>query len=177
MSTKISPGPFDAFDKAEIGEPIFTLIGRDPCAPATITEWARLRRNRAIRLWGESQRRSDKVLLDAEMKQCAEAEELALEFGDYRSGAEEIEGKPSTYQEVRRTKEELDQAEATKRRGEACRHLREAAYHLAEARAALHLADAIDPGGFYDTSMKLAERETNSVADHFEAKRPASGVA
>lgn len=172
MSTKEIPGPFDAFAKAHPDEPVFALLGRDPAAPAAITEWARIRRNRAIRIWGESKKQSDKVLLDAEMKQCAEAEALAMEFDDYRTGAEAIEGRPSTYQEVRKTKEEIEQAAAIKRRGEACKHLREAAYHLAEARAALHLVEAIVPGGFYDTSLQLAEREVNSAAEHFEAKRP-----
>ena len=57
------------------------------------------------------------------------------------------------------------------------RHLRQAASHLAEARALAHLTGAIIPGGFYDTSLKLSEREARSAADHFEALRPGMEAA
>lgn len=49
IGTKAQPGQFDAFDKARDDEPIFTLLGRDECAPGAITEWARLRRMKALR--------------------------------------------------------------------------------------------------------------------------------
>jgi hypothetical protein len=43
MSSKDEPSQFDAYSKAEAGEPVFTLLGRDPMAPALIEAWAYLR--------------------------------------------------------------------------------------------------------------------------------------
>lgn len=43
MGTKRNPGPFSAYEKAEPDEPVFTLIGRDPCASIVITFWRKLR--------------------------------------------------------------------------------------------------------------------------------------
>jgi hypothetical protein len=43
MSTKTDPGEFDAYAKAESDEPSFTLLARDPVAPALIEAWAYLR--------------------------------------------------------------------------------------------------------------------------------------
>lgn len=40
MGTKEAPGAFDCYDKAEPGEPVFTLLARDPIAPALIDAWA-----------------------------------------------------------------------------------------------------------------------------------------
>jgi hypothetical protein len=43
MSNKTDPGQFDAYAKAEDDEPVFTLLARDPIAPALIEAWAYLR--------------------------------------------------------------------------------------------------------------------------------------
>jgi hypothetical protein len=43
MSNKSDPSAFDAYAKAEEDEPVFTLLARDPVAPALIEAWAYLR--------------------------------------------------------------------------------------------------------------------------------------
>jgi hypothetical protein len=43
MSSKTEPSQFDAYAKAESDEPSFTLLARDPVAPALIEAWAYLR--------------------------------------------------------------------------------------------------------------------------------------
>jgi hypothetical protein len=43
MSTKEDPSEFDAYSKAEVDEPSFTLLARDPIAPSLIEAWAYLR--------------------------------------------------------------------------------------------------------------------------------------
>ncbi|CAN1559472.1 PIN_EXO1 domain containing protein [Caulobacteraceae bacterium] len=43
MSSKIEPSQFDAYSKAETDEPFFTLLARDPIAPALVEAWAYLR--------------------------------------------------------------------------------------------------------------------------------------
>ena len=43
MSSKTDPSQLDAYSKAETDEPFFTLLGRDPMAPALIEAWAYLR--------------------------------------------------------------------------------------------------------------------------------------
>jgi hypothetical protein len=40
MGTKQKPGRFDCYDRAKPTEPRFTLLGRDPQAPAAIARWA-----------------------------------------------------------------------------------------------------------------------------------------
>ena len=43
MNNKTEPSQFDAYQKAEDDEPVFTLLGRDPMAPSLIEAWAYLR--------------------------------------------------------------------------------------------------------------------------------------
>lgn len=40
MGTKLQPGRFDCYKAAEPAEPLFTLLARDPLAPALVMEWA-----------------------------------------------------------------------------------------------------------------------------------------
>lgn len=48
ISTKERPGDYDALERAKPGEPIFTLKGGDPFAPATIIFWADLARRAGL---------------------------------------------------------------------------------------------------------------------------------
>ncbi len=43
MGTKNNPGEYDCYDKAEPDEPLFTLLARDPAAPATVRFWVAMR--------------------------------------------------------------------------------------------------------------------------------------
>lgn len=136
-STPTSPGAYDALEKAKPGEGMFPLLARDPCAPAAITEWCRLRRNRALKLYGESANPRDKELLAAELRQCANAEKVAEEFADYAKGLQEVPGERASYQAVIKSAEE--QAAAVRRdlRRRARDALNEAAYFVQDAREAL----------------------------------------
>jgi hypothetical protein len=40
LGTKLKPGKFDCYEKAEPDEPMFTLLARDPTAPLLIRIWA-----------------------------------------------------------------------------------------------------------------------------------------
>lgn len=42
MGTKLNPGKFDCYDKAEPDEPMFVLLARDPLAPILVQLWADL---------------------------------------------------------------------------------------------------------------------------------------
>lgn len=44
MATKNNPGPNDCYKRAEPDEPMFTLLGRDPCASMLVLTWIRMRR-------------------------------------------------------------------------------------------------------------------------------------
>lgn len=46
MGTKNAPAPNDCYHKAEPDEPLFTLLARDPEAPAVVRYWAMLRASR-----------------------------------------------------------------------------------------------------------------------------------
>lgn len=43
MGTKRNPGEFDCYAAADIDEPMFVLLGRDPLAPAMVRIWAAIR--------------------------------------------------------------------------------------------------------------------------------------
>ncbi len=43
MATKNNPGKFDCYTDAEPDEPMFVLLGRDPCAGALVFLWSVLR--------------------------------------------------------------------------------------------------------------------------------------
>ena len=78
-NTKSHPGPFDALEKARPDELIFTLIERDPDAPATINFWCDLRRKRARSI-------SDIEKRKAELRQISEAEFIGIEMQERQAG-------------------------------------------------------------------------------------------
>lgn len=43
MGTKNKPGAFDCYSHADPDEPMFILLGRDPCAPMLVSLWATMR--------------------------------------------------------------------------------------------------------------------------------------
>lgn len=43
MGTKNQPGKFDCYKNAMPDEPMFTLLARDPSAPALVEQWGRIR--------------------------------------------------------------------------------------------------------------------------------------
>jgi hypothetical protein len=79
-NTLAKPGEFDALEKARPDELIFPLLERDPCAPPTIRFWVDLRRRRAL---GEIE---DIDALKDELRQCTEAEFIAIEMERRRKG-------------------------------------------------------------------------------------------
>lgn len=164
------PGPFDALEKADPNEPMFPLLGRDADAPATITEWCRLRRNRAIRKYGTdpAEGSREQLLLKAELEQCRNAEEIAIGMAEYRLNLAAPKDQPEAKAdaEVAKTAEELEQAQRRSESDSACRHLREAAYHLCEARDMLAKLDDED----VDT-LSVMLKVLNAFADDHEARR------
>jgi hypothetical protein len=132
-STKDNPGAYDALEKAAPNEPIFVLLARDHAAPFAITEWARVRRNRAIHDHPDNPSEQDTELLRAEFMQCGEAEAVAMEMTDWRAGHGEAPPVRATYNALERSAAELAEADARRQREAAQRHLREAAFHLGEA--------------------------------------------
>ena len=177
MATIDEPGPFDALEKAKPDEPVFSLLARDPCAPATITEWNRLRRNRALKLYGGADASvADKELLVAELKQCANAEEIALQFEEWRKGYEtpDMIGVRASYNEIIKSAEELAEADRRKQRKEACANLQEARYHIGIARDQLAALGLGAETAQDDLSMMLAR--LGAIAEEFELRRPGAGA-
>jgi hypothetical protein len=73
------PGEFDALEKARPDELIFTLLERDPCAPAAIAHWCDLRRKLALDIADEDKRR-------LELRQIAEAELIGMSKRERQKG-------------------------------------------------------------------------------------------
>lgn len=93
MSTKEIPGEFDAFEKARPDELIFTLLERDHASPPTILYWVDLRRK-----WAFKEYEGRPEALANELRQCSEAEMIAIEMISRQRGgkAEKIKA-PATY--------------------------------------------------------------------------------
>lgn len=168
MSTLTEPGAFDALEKAEPSEPIFTLLARDPDAPATVTEWCRLRRNRAMKVHGHSKRTADKKLFAAELAQCVNAERIAEEMTDWRAG-QDAPAAVRISHGVQRTEIELAEAAARDRLAAAVRALREADYFVCEARDALVELGVIGEVTQGDLGMMMARLK--GIADEHTPKR------
>lgn len=168
MSTISEPGAFDALEKALPGEIMFPLLARDPDAPATITEWCRLRRNRAMKLFGHSKGRAKRALFDAELAQCANAERIAEEMTDWRNGQDVPEAVRISHG-VQRTELELAEAAARDRLASAVRHLREADYHICEARDAL--VDLGKIGEVTQSDLILMMARLKGLADEHTPRR------
>jgi hypothetical protein len=100
MSTKEIPGPFDAFEKAERDELIFTLLERDLDAPATILHWVDRRRKRAFEAHSDPMAFGPDGMPEAlrnELRQCAEAEMIAIEMISRQKGGKAEKVKAHTY--------------------------------------------------------------------------------
>lgn len=124
-NTKSRPGEFDALEKARPDEMIFTLLERDPCAPATIDFWCGLRRERARSIKDDDARAN-------ELRQITEAEFIGFSMADRQRGHRSVdaEAKPApTYSGLKVDATEIDKL-MPKLRAE----LAEADYHAANAR-------------------------------------------
>lgn len=167
-STVTQPGAYDALEKAEPSEPMFPLLARDPCAAATITEWCRLRRMMAIRQFGDSTNPRDLELLAAELRQCANAEAVAMQMSNWRSEHTAVAGERASYQPVIKSAEEQAIAAKRHKREHMLKSLREAAYHLCEAKdAAADLGNEQAAGTFGSW-----EADVNHWADALQEQRP-----
>lgn len=171
VGTASTPGAYDPLASARPDEPIFSLMARDPDAPPTVTFWAQLRRNRAIKRYGtDPKREKDRKALNAEFLQCAEAEEVAMVMTEWRKGEGEHEGEGrANYQEVKKTEEQLAAAKLAKRQEELRRHLREAAYHLCEVKDALPGLALVEE--IHVALLRQSIEHANHLADELEPKR------
>lgn len=172
LSTAAHPSPFDPLADMPLDEPRFVLRGRDPVGPGAITEWARLRRNWAIKQWADSSSEEAQRRLQAELRQCAAAEEQAMEWAERLAGGEAVEAVNATYQDVHRTEEQLAALGREKRIAALQRHLREAAYHTCEARDGYA---AIDELGAEDAhALEQALATINRIADAHDRRKEAA---
>ena len=167
MSTKEEPGPFDGMERAQPGEPVFTLRAHDVLAAPLVHEWVRRRREAII----AGDLPDDKREL--ELIQCREAEEIAWSMVNWRAGtaetpAEPVEkAKPTAYSGHASSAEEL----AAKRRYDTVKAatgvLHNALSEVTDAAATL------EPYGFAVERAVILEAagDLKAVASHIAPKR------
>lgn len=83
-NTKERPDQFDGHLKARPNEITFTLLERDPCAPPAILHWVALRREAALKIEKEKDRK-------AELRQITNAEEIAWSMMERPAGDRPVE--------------------------------------------------------------------------------------
>lgn len=129
IATKEAPGPFDGFEHAKPGEPIFTLQGGDPLGAPLVMAWAALARIRALGLSADlpiferacaiaaahpaPERKRDELLLRA-----TEAENVAWAMDEYRTGHTPVRETRASYNERDESEDAraaLDRARLVKR--------------------------------------------------------------
>ncbi len=158
------PGEFDALEKARPDELIFTLLERDPCAPAAIAHWCELRRKRALDIPDEEKRRQ-------ELRQITEAELIGMSMLERQKGQQQAAEAPpaaaSTYSGLSVERTAADEI-LPKLRAE----IAEADYHLGNAR---ELLDAAVKAGaiseFMSDCIRIAARDTHDFALHLSPHR------
>ncbi len=77
MGSRNNPGKYDCLSKAEPDEPMFVLLGRDPCAPLLVTLWADIRAR-----MGEEQEKVE------EANACADA--MAVWIAEHDKGPAQV---------------------------------------------------------------------------------------
>lgn len=160
------PGEFDALEKARPGELIFTLLERDPCAPAVISFWCELRRKLALDIADEDKRRQ-------ELRQITEAELIGMSMLERQKGhqpsAEAPLERPATYSGLTVERTAADEI-LPKLRAE----LAEADYHLANALELLPRAVETEViGEFLADCIKATARDAHHSALELSPHRAA----
>jgi hypothetical protein len=151
--------PFDPLARMEPGEDRFVIRENDPDGPAVIAFWAHQRRNRTVKRYGADPELSGDArrLRDADIAQCAEAEEKALTWSERQHGGEAATEERASYAGAALSEEQVAAAKRQKHEVEAIRNLREAAYHLKEM---------LDVDGPAATAEVIeAHQSTNANAD------------
>lgn len=170
ISTKERPSPFDGFESAKPGEPIFTLQGGDALAAPLVREWARLARERALG-GGMDEAKAKALLIKA-----TGAEAISWAMDEYRSGHVEIPGTHARYNEEQpdiAAKHALDRSAARVRMG---RMLDNFVAELTDAVALLRKwgeeAEEPQAAHFFDAA-NIAEDGIDPMREASEMVRPA----
>jgi hypothetical protein len=163
MSTKEQPGPFDGLERAEPGEPVFTLRAHDDLAPGLVREWVFKRRRAIVSADLPEEKRS------LELIQAREAEQVAENMEDWRNRATAPEPEPEkpSHKPAPVT---LEPAELeAKARHDA--HL-DAARRFDNAVAEIFAAaETLAPYGFHRGGIELAAFYIQTAAEDVRPKR------
>ncbi len=146
ISTRETPGPFDGFERAKVGEPIFTLQGGDPLGAPLVILWAALARMRAgvglpdPALWarilhavGDNIAEPNKA--EGLLLRATEAEAISWAMDEYRKGEAAEPGASESYSGVELGAEAIAQQEESAAKIAAGRKLDNAVAESLEAAA------------------------------------------
>jgi hypothetical protein len=84
VSTKDQPGAFDGMERAQPGEPVFTLRAHDVSSTELVLEWCARRRERIMAANLSDEKRA------IELIQVRDAEEIAWAMDDWRKGRKDV---------------------------------------------------------------------------------------
>ena len=161
VSTGAQPGTFDAMETAKPDEPVFTLQGGDPFAPATVLHWVGLARAAGVAEMQEGE--STKLLVKA-----TTAEQVAWAMRDYQRGHVE----PPAPEKA--TVELPDRV--TEDRNALLQHAATRIYNSVAEMAAV--ADAIEATGENEAAADIREAvaRLNGAAAFIEPRRQIRGA-
>lgn len=178
LSTAENPSPFDPLDEMPPDEPRFLIRGRDRQGPPTITEWARLTRNAAIKQYGTDPRsQRDKRALEAVLLKCAAADDDAAEMAEWQRGNLKADEQRASYSGIQQTEEQIAALREHRRLEALLRAIQEGRFYLSEARDGLlelgritqQQADEVQ--GWLDSAQQIADANDPRI-DYAEPKLP-----
>lgn len=86
ISTKEHPSPYDGMERALAGEPVFTLIARDPDAPSAVRHWSDTRRTRITSAIVDLGHDPVPEEWKDDLRRCSEADVVADDMERWRKG-------------------------------------------------------------------------------------------
>lgn len=165
-STAATPGPYDPLDKALPDEPVFTLVGRDKHAPATVLHWVDLFRAESLQI-------DDPDVRKAELIKATDAEMISADMIRWRRGHPEHDittPKRASYSGIVQSVAEMDEAQRKATLLQMVAYLREAAFYTSEASTGLIALGVLSDQDVFDLGLALGH--VNRIADNLTPKRP-----
>jgi hypothetical protein len=131
------PSPFDPLPRLEPGEDRFVIREKDPVGPQSLTGWSAARRLWAFKRYGTNPAKGteERRLLDAELAQCAEAEEKALAWRERQTDGAPADEQRATYADAVQSESQIAAVKRQKLQADLERNLAEADYCAAELLA------------------------------------------
>lgn len=173
MNTLESPGPYDPLSRTAPDEPFFPVVAHDRIGPATVRFWSDKTREWVMaEIMGLPPADPALAKLEDKLRQCTEADLLAMEMERWVKGNPETDVAPTRARCSGGTidADKMDDAARKLAVAEGVQCGREAAFYASEMRDKLAPLGTLAPDEI--VALEEAMRLINSVSDAHTVRRP-----